>query len=189
MAHIRPVRPRGQVPALVRVYYSSKLSGCQAPPSSAPDFPHIGPLTVIIISRLSNSNLRFCVSSRLLYSGLEDLFKLVGATSHTAGRRVDALGGGSALVVFQHLAHVVHAMRLSPSAHCLLKGFPHLILIGRQPNNRFQVTEPCVQERLVVGDPMPNTRGWSCFSQLITGGVSRRQGNGRNRKRSRSQRV
>ena len=28
-------------------------------------------LTVIIISRLSNSNLRFCGSSRLLYSGLE----------------------------------------------------------------------------------------------------------------------
>jgi hypothetical protein len=70
-------------------------------------------------------------------------------------------------VVFQHLAHVVHAMRLSPSAHCFLKGFPDLILIGRQPNNRFQVTEPGVQERLVVGDPMLNTRGWSCFSQLI----------------------
>ena len=69
-------------------------------------------------------------------------------------------------------------MRLSSSAHCLLKGFPDLILIGRQPNDRFQVTEPGVQERLVVGDPMLNTRGWSCFSQLITGGVSRRQGNG-----------
>jgi hypothetical protein len=80
-------------------------------------------------------------------------------------------------------------MRLSPSAHCPLKGFPDHILIGRQPNDPCQVTEPGVHERLVVGDPMPNTRGWSCFCQLITGGVGSGQGNGPNRKRSRSQRV
>jgi hypothetical protein len=97
--------------------------------------------------------------------------------------------GGSALVVFQHLAHVVHVMRLSPSAHCLLKGVPELILIGRQPKDGFQATEPGVHERLVVGDPMLHTRGWSCFSQLSTGGVGSGQGNGRSRKRSRSQRV
>jgi hypothetical protein len=28
----------------------------------------------------------------------------------------------------------------------------------------------------VVGDPMLNTRGWSCFSQLTTGGVGKISG-------------
>jgi hypothetical protein len=41
----------------------------------------------------------------------------------------------------------------------------------------------------VVDDPMLNTRGWSCFSQLITGGIGSGQGNGPNRKRSRSRQV
>jgi hypothetical protein len=139
------------------------------PPSSTPDFPHIGPLTVIVISRLSNSNLRFCVSSRLLYSGLE---ASEISLSSSAG---------------QAIRPAVASMR---SVGDLRSWFSNIWrTIGRQPNNRFHVTEPGVQERLVVGDPMLNTRGWSCFSQLITGGVGSGQGNRRNRKRSRSQRV
>jgi hypothetical protein len=61
--------------------------------------------------------------------------------------------------------------------------------IGRQPKDGLQAAEPGVQERLVVDDPMLNTRGWSCFSQLITGGIGSGQGNGPNRKRSRSRQV
>src|ERR1700733_4008872 len=95
------------------------------PPSSTPDFPHIGPLTVIVISRLSNSNLRFCVSSRLLYSGLE---ASEISLSSSAG---------------QAIRPAVASMR---SVGDLRSWFSNIWrTIGRQPNNRSHVTEPGVQ--------------------------------------------
>jgi hypothetical protein len=92
-------------------------------------------------------------------------------------------------VVAQHLAHVVHATLFSRVAYCLLKGFPELILLGRQTKDGFQTAEPGVHDRVVVGDPMLHTRRWNGFSQLITGSVGSGHADDRNQKRSASQRV